>query len=198
MATGRLYKALVENKKAVSARMYFREMHDPGMAMATAELSNDQSLAEARRILIQTVEGLVNEPPTKEEVERVKTRLGRSSEMEMANSQSVGLNLSEWTAMGDWRLMFLNRDRIRSVTPDDVVRVARTYFLESNRTVGEFIPTAKPARAEVPATPDLATLFKDYKGGTAISQGEEFDPTPTNIEKRLTRFQLPATRLAKG
>jgi zinc protease len=190
MATGRLYKALVENKKAVSARMYFREMHDPGMAMATAELSNDQSLAEARRILIQTVEGLVNEPPTKEEVDRVKTRLERSSEMEMANSQSVGLNLSEWTAMGDWRLMFLNRDRIKNVTPDDVVRVARTYFLESNRTVGEFIPTAKPVRAEVPATPELATLFKDYKGSTGIAQGEAFDPTPANVEARVVRSQL--------
>ena len=189
-ATGRLYKALVDNKKAISARMYFRSQHDPGLVTATAELSKDQSLAEARRILIQTIEGLVNEPPTKEEVERAKTRLVRSTEMEMTNSQSVGLSLSEWASMGDWRLMFLNRDRIRQVTPEDVVRVARTYFMESNRTVGEFIPTQNPVRAEIQPGPDLPALFKDYKGGEGIAQGEAFDIAPAAIESRLVRSKL--------
>jgi zinc protease len=36
----------------------------------------------------------------------------------------------------------------------------------------------------------LTALFKDYKGGQAISQGESFDPTPANIEARLERTQL--------
>ena len=45
--------------------------------------------------------------------------------------------------MGDWRLMFLNRDRIAKVTADDVVRVAKAYLKESNRTVGEFIPDCR-------------------------------------------------------
>ena len=188
--TGRLTKALVDNKKAVSARMFARQLHDPGIATASATLSNDQSLEEARKILIKTIETLVDEPPTKEEVERAKTRLVRAAEMSMTNVQSVGLNLSEWAAMGDWRLMFLNRDRIKNVTPEDVTRVARAYFIESNRTVGEFMPAAKPVRAEIPAAPGFDTLFKDYKGGTAISQGESFDPTPANIESRLVRSKL--------
>ncbi len=190
MATGRLYKALVDNKKAVSARMVAEQLHDPGFVLAMAQLSSEQSLEEARKILIQTVEGLVKEPPSREEVERVKTRLVRAMEMRMTNSQSMALNLSEWAAMGDWRLMFLNRDRVKSVTPEDVVRAARTYLIESNRTVGEFIPTAKPERAEIPAAPSFETLFKDYKGGETISQGESFDPTPANIESRLVRATL--------
>ena len=190
--SGRLYKALVDNKKAVSARMSTEMLYDPGCVLVSAQLSKDQSLAEARAIMIRTVEGLVKEPPTKEEVERVKTQLARSTEMRLADSQSLALNLSEWTAMGDWRLLFLNRDRIRDVTPEDVVRVAKTYFLESNRTVGEFIPTGQPERAEIPTTPDLTALFKNYKGGQAISQGESFDPTPANIEARLQRAQLPS------
>ena len=190
MATGRLYKALVDNKVALSAGMYARQQHDPGLAMATADLNSSQSLAEARRILVETVEGLAGEPPTKEEVERVKTRLVRAQEMRMADSQSMCLNLSEYAASGDWRLAFLNRDRIKSVTAEDVARVARKYFVESNRTVGEFIPTANPVRAEIPATPELAVVFKDYKGGAGMARGEAFDPTPANIEKRLVRMNL--------
>ena len=188
--SGRLYKALVDNKKAVSVRMSSMQMHDPGFAFATAQLGSEHSHEEARRILIQTVESLVSEPPSAEELERAKGRLVRSLEMRMADSQSVGLNLSEWVAMGDWRMMFLNRDRIRKVTAQDVARVAKAYFMESNRTVGEFIPTAKPERAVIPDTPDLPAMFKDYKGGEAISRGESFDPTPANIESRLVRSRL--------
>ena len=93
--------------------------------------------------------------------------------------------------MGDWRLMFLNRDRIAKVTPDDVVRVARAYLKASNRTVGEFIPTAQPDRAAIPATPDFEALFRNYKSTVTVSQGESFDPTPANIESRITRSHLP-------
>ncbi|MGH9720069.1 MAG: M16 family metallopeptidase, partial [Bryobacteraceae bacterium] len=189
--TGRLYKALVDNKKAVSVRMSADQWHDPGLASVGAQLSADQSLAEARKIITQTVEGLAAEPPTAEEVDRARTRLIRGMEMRMTDTQSVGLNLSEWVAMGDWRLMFLHRDRVKNVTPQDVVRVSKSYFMESNRTVGEFIPTAKPERAEVPATPDFDALFKDYRGGEAISQGESFDPTPANVESRVVRAALP-------
>jgi zinc protease len=189
--TGRLTKALVDNKKAISARMSAEQTHDPGLVMVTAGLSNDQSLDEARKIMIDTVEGLPKEPPTKDEVERVKQRLLRATENSMTDSQMLGLGLSEWAARGDWRLMFLTRDRIAKVTSEDVVRVAKAYLKESNRTVGEFIPTAQPDRAAIPATPDLEALFKDYKSELTISQGESFDPTPANIESRIIRAKLP-------
>ena len=188
---GRLTKALVDNKKAVSARMSSQQQHDPSLAVLSAQLTKEQSLKEVREVMVQTIDGIVKEPPTKEEVDRVKTRMLRSMEMQMANSQGVALQLSEWASMGDWRLMFLNRDRVKQVTPEDVVRVAKTYFVESNRTVGEFIPTAKPERAEIGVAPDLEKLFKDYKGGEAMSQGESFDPTPTAVEARVVRTKLP-------
>src|SRR5580704_17605430 len=87
--------------------------------------------------------------------------------------------------------MFLNRDRIAKVTPDDVARVAKAYLKESNRTIGEFIPTAQPDRASIPATPDFDSLFRDYRSTVTVSQGESFDPTPANIESRITRTRLP-------
>jgi hypothetical protein len=47
-----------------------------------------------------------------------------------------------------------------------------------------------PDRAAVPQAPDLAVLLKDYKGRAAISQGEDFDPSPSNIEQQTIRGQL--------
>ena len=123
--SGRLYKALVDNKKAVGASMGVADLHDPGFIIVSAKLKMDQSLDEARQIMLKTVEGVVTEPPTKEEVERVKTRLLKNIELEMNDSQAVALDLSEYASQGDWRLMFLMRDRIKAVTPADVLRVAK-------------------------------------------------------------------------
>jgi len=189
--TGRLYKALVDNKKALSARMGYEELHDPGFVEVSATLSKDQSLDDARKTILDTVGGVVTEPPTKEEVEREKTRILQGMEQRMTNSQQAALGLSETIASGDWRLYFLNYDQIKSVTPEDVVRVAKLYFKASNRTVGEFIPTADPDRTEVPASPDLDGVFKTYQTAMKVSAGEAFDPSPANIENHLTRSKLP-------
>jgi zinc protease len=189
--TGRLYKALVDTQKAVGAGMGADDDHDPSVALGYVQLKPDQSIDEAQQILLKTIEGLPADPPTKEEVDRAKARLLKNIELTMDNSQSMALNLGGDAGDGDWRTFFLMRDEIAKVTPEDVLRVAKTYLKPSNRTLGEFIPTANPDRAEIPATPDPVALFKDYKGGEAVQQGEVFDPTPTNIESRVIRTTLP-------
>src|SRR5207253_2736271 len=52
--------------------------------------------------------------------------------------------------------------------------------------------TAKPDRAEIPATPDVAETLKGYKGEAAAAAGEAFDPSPASIEARTTRSELPS------
>jgi len=148
--SGRLYKALVDNKKAVSASMDTISLHDPGVMIASVRLRQEQSLDDARKILVDTVEGLVKEPPTKEEVERVKTKFLQQIELYFADSQQVALALSETAADGDWRLLFLGRDELKKVTEQDVLRVAKAYLKPSNRTIGQFIPEKTPDRAEIP------------------------------------------------
>jgi zinc protease len=189
--SGRLYKALVDNKKAVSASMEMEDLHDPGFLTASVSLKVDQSLDEARQILLKTIEGLAAEPPSKEEVERVKTRILKNIELEMNDSQAVAIDLSEYFSQGDWRLMFLTRDRIKAVTEADVLRVAKAYLKESNRTLASFIPTKAPDRAEIPATPDVEAMLKDFKGSAVVEAGEAFDPSPSNIESRVLRSTLP-------
>jgi len=189
--SGRLYKALVDNKKAVVAGMNHRESHDPGIIQAVAILQVDQSIDDARQTLLKAVEGFANEPPSKEEVERGKARLLKQFDLNLNNSERIGLFLSEYEASGDWRLYFHSRDQIKKVTEQDVLRVAKAYLKESNRTLGEFIPTKTPDRAEVPAAPSVSAVLKDFAGGAAIGQGEAFVPTPSNIESRVIRRTLP-------
>lgn len=189
---GRLYKALVETKKAASVFAFGFQLREPGVLILGAQVRQEDPMDSARVAMLQTVADLTTTPPTAEEVDRAKSAMLRQIELSLNNSARIGLELSEWQSMGDWRLLFLNRDRIRAVTPDDVKRVAGTYLKPSNMTLGIFVPTPKPERSEIPATPDVAALVKDYRGDTARSVGEAFDPSPTVIEKRTIRSVLPS------
>lgn len=189
--TGRLYKELVDSKKAVSASSYAADMHDPGFVTANAQLKPDQSVDDAAQVLLKTVESVTTNPPTQEEVDRAKARILKNIDLAMTNSQSIAIMLGGYVGEGDWRLMFLHRDDVKKITPDDVTRVAKAYLKSSNRTLGEFIPTAAPDRAEIAAAPDTATRFKDFKAAAGVQEGETFDPTPKNIEGRLIRATLP-------
>jgi zinc protease len=43
----------------------------------------------------------------------------------------------------------------------------------------------------IPPNPSVAALVENYKGDAARSEGEEFNPSPANIDTRTTRSELP-------
>jgi zinc protease len=188
--SGRLYKALVDNKKAVGAGMDFDGMHDSGFIQAFVSLRKDQSIDEARDLLLKTIENVAAEPPSKDEVQRAKDRILKNIDLALTNSEAVGISLSESAAAGDWRLIFLERDEIKKVTDQDVLRVAKQYLKSSNRTLGEFVPTTSPERVDIAPPADPAVRLKGYTGGAAAAAGETFDTSPANIESRVTRLKL--------
>ena len=193
---GRLHKGLVETKQASQIFGGDFQLYDPGTAYFAAQVRQDQSLDTARDGLIKIVEAIATTPPTTEELERARTNLLTQIELQLNSSDRVGLQLSEWIGMGDWRLLFLHRDRLRKATVEDARRVAATYFKPSNRTVGLFIPTPQPDRVEIPAKPDLVSMLKDYKGGAVVAAGEAFDPSPKNIESRTGRSAIAGLKVS--
>ncbi len=190
--TGRLYKALVDNKKAMSVSMGNMELHDPGLIELSARLSNEQNLGDVKKTMLETIAGVITEAPTQEEIDRAKTRIIQAMDREMANSQAMAVNvLTDVVADGDWRLIFTNYQEIKSVTPEDVVRVAKLYLKDSNRTVGMFIPDAAPDRTTVPDAPPMDKLLTEFKPNITMAEGEVLDPTPAVVEKRVIRTTTP-------
>ena len=140
LGDGRLRKALVESKLAESTNMSVDPTHDPGLIEISARLNKDQSLDAAKKALLDTLADVVKNPPTKEEVDRVRTGLLRNLERNLSDPQSIATGaLNTAIAQGDWRLMFLQHDRLEDVDPSAVLRVAKEYFKASNRTVGYYI-----------------------------------------------------------
>ena len=79
-------KALVDTKIAQSANMGARALHDPGLVTLTANLNKDQSLDAAKKALMDALADVIKNPPTKEEVERVRTGLLRGLERNLVES----------------------------------------------------------------------------------------------------------------
>ena len=189
--TGRLHKALVEKGLATSAGTYGMSGYDPGLLLAFATLRKQDSIDSARDTLIKVMEGMAMEPPTDEEVNRAKTKFSSDFDRLLANTEQLGVALSESIAAGDWRLLFLGRDQMRKVTAADVQRVALNYLRTDNRTLAVFVPTDKADRSEIPPRPDVAALLRDYKGDAAVTAGEAFSPSQENIDRRTTRADMP-------
>ncbi|HEX5755611.1 MAG TPA: pitrilysin family protein [Arenimonas sp.] len=195
--SGRLHKALVESRMAAGVYAWPMLLAEPGYFMVLAQMprdGDDQALVDK---LLPLVERAMETPISEDEVARAKTKLLKDTELLFNDANRTATALSEAIAAGDWRLFFVNRDRVEKVTRDDVIRVAQTYFKPENRTLGRFLPTDKPERAEIPEAPSVASLVDGYQGRAAIEQGEAFDPTPATIDARTELGTLAnGTKLA--
>ena len=190
--SGRLHQSLVETGLAARVGAFAYQLREAGPLMVYAETREEGSIDAvwvAMQKTIYDVAGGVT-PITDEEVERARTYYLNSIELMFNDSRSIALQLSEWASMGDWRLLFLYRDRLGEVTTEEVNAAAASYLKPQNSTVGFFIPTDKPDRAEIPNSPDVTALVANYKGKKAVKAGEAFDPTPENIEARIIRVTL--------
>jgi zinc protease len=187
----RLNKALVEKNLAAATFGGARGLAEPGFAFFGAQLKSDQSIDAARDALIATVEGVGAQPFTDAELERAKNIWLRGFTQTLNDPQRIGLGLSEYIALGDWRLGFDRRNRVMAATAADATRIATEYFITSDRTLGTYIPSPTPVRAPAPARVDVAAVMKDFKGGDAVAAGENFDVSPENIDKRTTIATIP-------
>ncbi|HLF11496.1 MAG TPA: pitrilysin family protein [Gammaproteobacteria bacterium] len=188
--SGRLYKALVEPGIAAQVATQALQLKDPGLLILIAIVRQDGSLDRAREVLLATIDDLKTNPITEEEVTRAKNEVLSAFEQQMNNSQGIAIQLSNWASIGDWRMLFVDRDRVRKASAEDVQRAALQYLKASNRTVGVFIP-GEPDRTDIPDPPDLAALLEGYGGDEARAEGEAFDATPANIDARTVRMELP-------
>jgi zinc protease len=187
---GRMYQSVQKSGKASVIWGFADGKKDAGYMYFNADVLKEKSLDDARKAMFATIDELHSKPVSAEEVDKAKTKLLNDYDEVYRNTGRIGLLLSEFIAQGDWRLLYIYRDRLKAVKADDVNRVATAYLKSSNRTWGTFVPTPNADRAIIPANPDVASIVKDYKGQAALASGEAFDPTPDNIDKRTVRGDL--------
>jgi zinc protease len=189
---GRLYKALVDKGLASEVWSTVYPTAEPGVLIAGAKVRPGGSPEKVREALLKVTEGVGASTVEESEVARWRTKTAKQFELWLTDTASVGVALSDWAAMGDWRLFFHTRDRVKAVTPADVARVAKSFLKESNRTVGVFLPTKAPDRPPLVGLPDVPAVMKDFKAKETADEGEAFVASIDNIEARVKRWKMPS------
>lgn len=196
--SGRLYKALVDGKKASSVWSFMPFTKEPSFMYINVDVPSDKSLEEAESTLLSVLDGLKDKPITEEEVKRAKANIAKQIDQISRNSAFLGTYMSEFIGAGDWRLSFIQRDRIEEMTAEKVNAAVQRYLINTNRTVGNFVPTKTPIRVEIEHTEGLEDLVTSYKGKEGLGEGEEFDVSYENIQNRLNTGELQKTPIEYG
>ncbi|GHB62081.1 peptidase M16 [Psychrosphaera saromensis] len=191
-ARGRMQKMLVEPGVASGTGAYSYLTKDPSSFTIIAQGFKGKDIKGMETALLALAEDIKTKKISDSEVEQAKVSILKETEDGLRNVTSVGMELSEFIAMGDYRYIFFFRDLVEKVTVEDVQRVAEQYLVESNRTLGRFIPTKEPVRAEITPAKDITEILATYKGREAIESGEVYDNNVENITARLQEFNWSA------
>jgi zinc protease len=161
--SGRLHKALVEAKLAQAAFAFANAQREAGSIVFGTTFGPDDDPAVRQKLLLDIVENVAREPITQEEFDRAKAKINKGLELAFANAAAVANGAMAMEVAGDWRAVFVGRERMKSVSLTDVNRVARAYLLPDNRTLGQLIPTKAPQRAPEIAMPDVAAYLNGFQ-----------------------------------
>jgi len=194
---GRLYQALVQPGLAAQVFAYTIDAREPGFVVFGALVNKGESLDRVREKMIEAIEGgFARQPATESELGRAVEQARTAYERALANPEVFAVMLSEYIALGDWRLFFYSRDQLDQIRPAQVDAAAAKYFVRDNRVLGSFIPEDSPQRAEIPAAPTAAKLLANYKASEKGDAGEAFDASHENINQRSRRPSVGELQVA--
>ena len=138
--TSRLYRALVEGEIAVSCFGTLQATHDPYLYAINLTVHPDHTPEEVLQAVDDELKKVMDSPVTEEEIARAikqaKALFAYSSEN--ISNQAFWLGYPEMFANYDWFENYVNH--LARVTPEDVLRIARSTLNPDNRVVGFYLP----------------------------------------------------------
>jgi len=137
--TGVIYKEMVEQKKlalfAAASSNFIGEKY-PGAFMMFSVPAVGKGVDENEKALMEIVERVKKEKIGEDVIKRVKTQIRAGLVRGLDSNLGMAMQLAEnYQLHGDWRKMFTQIDELEKVTADDLMRVAKTYLVESGKTV---------------------------------------------------------------
>ena len=137
--TGLMYKQLVEEKRVslqAQAGATFPDGRYPNEFIFLLVPAQGHTVDDNIKALDELLAAFVTKKPDEETMARVKANARAGVIRRLGDNASLASLLSSYSATyGDWRKLFTSIDDLNKVTADDVIRVARTYFVPNHRTV---------------------------------------------------------------
>jgi zinc protease len=152
--SARLYKALVETELATRAGCSYTPSIDPGLFNFYVTVREGRSLEEVEQAMWAEIKRIQDEFVSEDELVKAQ----KQAKAQFAYALESVTNQALWLGMMDivdsYTRFHTFLDDLTTVTAADVQRVAQTYLVETNRTVGWFVPT-QVAGSQQPTTENV-------------------------------------------
>jgi len=144
--SSRLNQRLVRKEKlAIAAGGALQSLEDPGLFIVYAAHLPDKDQAQIRKLLMEELERVRNEPVSAAELDKARNQLAAKAIFGLQSVAGIagGLGSAQYVE-GDWRAFLKEADgsRYLKVTAADIKRVAQKYFTDSNLTLVSLKPKA--------------------------------------------------------
>ncbi len=137
--TSQLYKHLVEEQQLavqVDTISSFPGQKYPTLFVVVGVPLAPHTLEELEAALEAEIEMLKTEPVDEKQLQKVMNNVEASFIQSLSSNSGLAAQLTfAQRVFGDWRAIEKQVERIKSIRPEDVQRVANTYFTKRNRTV---------------------------------------------------------------
>jgi predicted Zn-dependent peptidase len=140
--TSRLFRRLVIRERVATniAALQFPGSLYPRLFTFQGVPIAPHTTAEIETAVYEEIDRLQRDPPTDEELQRVRNQAEAGSIQRLQSNFGLAFQLSQSEALWyDWRHTFRDQAALARVTAADVQRVARTYFSPNNRTVATLV-----------------------------------------------------------
>ena len=145
--TSRFYQEIiVKQQLATSAWAYAGAggQRYPGLFLVGGGPKHPHQPDELMKSMAEIIDDLVKNGVTQEELERVKTQTKAEFIYSLESASTVtSLLLSNHVNLGDWKEIFWDLERLLTLQPEDIVRVAKKYLHKDNRTVTALLTAKK-------------------------------------------------------
>ena len=146
----RFYKNIVEEGIAVSANAingYPGARYD-NLFVINGTPRSPHTTLDIEEAVYAELERLKTEPVAEREFKRILKQVDASFIRNISSNAGMAQQLAFYEGIaGDWRYVLDWRETMYRITPEDIMRVAKTYFTKSNRTVGTLVKKEAAAPA---------------------------------------------------
>ncbi len=136
-----------EQQKAIYVGAFSLPFEDPGLAIMFAIANAGVDPKELETAMDAEVERIRKEPISTDELAKLKAQLETEAVHDNSRVSGVAHNLANAKViLGDTELVNKEIDRYLSLTAEDLMRAANTYFVPENRVVLHYLPLSEKVK----------------------------------------------------
>ncbi|MFZ6871670.1 M16 family metallopeptidase [Undibacterium sp. Di27W] len=164
---------------AQNGLIFFSHTNSPG--------SLDENSAKG---LTKVIETFGKNTWPQQELDFIKNKYMNGFSASMNDPRFLNFWISEYIAAGDWRSMFLEKDRMVSMTSEQIQKAALRYFVRENRTTGILLSEEKSTDSSIPPVPTASEALKEFSHRDEYATVAEFNTSAEHIQQSTRRLKI--------